>query len=168
MESMRSCFSRNPLTAGRCILIAVDGSECSKQAFHYYLKWIARPDDSLVIFHAIEPVSLPSMSINNLGSVPSDEWSKIVQNNLQRVKELESEYAAECQAHNVTHQFLYEAVDQTGEAIVVKAARHHARLVILGSRGLGVFRRTIMGSISDYVLHHANIPVCVVPLNAET
>lgn len=33
----------------------------------------------------------------------------------------------------------------------------------MGSRGLGTIRRTILGSVSDYVVHHANVPVVVCP-----
>lgn len=38
-----------------------------------------------------------------------------------------------------------------------------ARVVILGSRGQGKLRRTILGSVSDYVVHHADCTVIIVP-----
>ncbi|RUS88607.1 hypothetical protein EGW08_003633 [Elysia chlorotica] len=31
----------------------------------------------------------------------------------------------------------------------------------VGTRGLGKFRRTMLGSVSDYILHHAHVPVLV-------
>ena len=36
-----------------------------------------------------------------------------------------------------------------------------ASLVVTGSRGLGVIRRTVLGSVSDYVLHHVKVPVVI-------
>ena len=33
----------------------------------------------------------------------------------------------------------------------------------MGTRGLGKIRRTFLGSVSNYVLHHAHIPVIIVP-----
>lgn len=38
-----------------------------------------------------------------------------------------------------------------------------AECIILGSRGLGTIRRTILGSVSDYVTQHMTIPVLLVP-----
>lgn len=48
-----------------------------------------------------------------------------------------------------------------GEQIVKKAEDIEATLVITGSRGLGTIRRTVLGSVSDYVIHHSHVPVIV-------
>lgn len=48
------------------------------------------------------------------------------------------------------------------EVIVGVAARSHADLIVLGSRGLGGMESFLLGSVSDRVLHHAHCPVMVV------
>lgn len=46
--------------------------------------------------------------------------------------------------------------------VVVKAANDEkANMVVMGTRGMGVVRRTILGSVSDYVVHHAHCPVVI-------
>ena len=50
-----------------------------------------------------------------------------------------------------------------GEAICNAVKECEADLVVMGSRGLGTVRRTIMGSVSDYVLHHVNVPCIICP-----
>jgi nucleotide-binding universal stress UspA family protein len=48
-----------------------------------------------------------------------------------------------------------------GEVIVDMALEEKASMIVMGTRGLGTIRRTIMGSVSDYVVHHAHCPVVV-------
>jgi nucleotide-binding universal stress UspA family protein len=61
----------------------------------------------------------------------------------------------------------------TGEAVVGHAFEELERLseevdlLVLGSRGYGPVRRTLLGSTSDRVIHHAACPVVVIPRGAE-
>ena len=50
-----------------------------------------------------------------------------------------------------------------GEAIVQVAKEEKCCYVVMGTRGLGTVRRTIMGSVSSYVVHHAHCPVMICP-----
>jgi len=49
-----------------------------------------------------------------------------------------------------------------GESICKVAKENDVTMVVLGSRGLTKMRRTILGSVSDYVVHNSHLPVCVV------
>jgi nucleotide-binding universal stress UspA family protein len=55
----------------------------------------------------------------------------------------------------------------TRDTILHEAARLHADLIVLGSRGHGALRRALLGSISEGVLHHATCPVLVIPAAAH-
>ena len=47
-------------------------------------------------------------------------------------------------------------------ALVVQAAKEEkADMIVMGTRGLGKIRRTILGSVSDYVVHHSPCPVVI-------
>ena len=50
-----------------------------------------------------------------------------------------------------------------GEVICKIVEEEKPDMVIMGTRGQGLVRRTILGSVSDYVVHHAHIPVGVIP-----
>ena len=49
-----------------------------------------------------------------------------------------------------------------GDAIVDVAAEIKAGLIVVGSRGLGGFKRLLMGSVSEAAVHHTACPVLVV------
>ena len=53
------------------------------------------------------------------------------------------------------------AREKVGHGIVKKATSLEVGLIVLGTRGHGLIRRTILGSVSDYVLHHSSIPVVI-------
>jgi nucleotide-binding universal stress UspA family protein len=56
------------------------------------------------------------------------------------------------------------ATGKPGEIIVNTAKTEKASLIVIGSRGLSKLKRTLVGSVSDFVLHHAHCPVCICKL----
>jgi nucleotide-binding universal stress UspA family protein len=49
-----------------------------------------------------------------------------------------------------------------GEGIVACVEKHNVDAVYLGSRGLGVMKRTFLGSVGDYCAHHLKCPVMII------
>lgn len=60
----------------------------------------------------------------------------------------------------------YKMIHDTGkpgEVIIDYSKKENATCIVMGSRGLGKIRRTLIGSVSDYVVRHSLIPVVVIP-----
>ncbi|XP_078339646.1 universal stress protein Sll1388-like [Crassostrea virginica] len=53
--------------------------------------------------------------------------------------------------------------EKPGEGILKTAKDLNADMIVMGSLGMGTVRRTILGSVSDYVLHHSPVPVIICP-----
>ena len=70
--------------------------------------------------------------------------------------------------YQIHYKFFEESCSKPGEGICCAAEKHKADLIIMGTRGLSTLRRTVLGSVSDYVLHHSNVPVAVVPNPEES
>jgi nucleotide-binding universal stress UspA family protein len=51
----------------------------------------------------------------------------------------------------------------TAEAILSEAEAAGAKAIVIGSRGLTGLKSVLLGSVSQAVIHHADLPVVVVP-----
>lgn len=58
----------------------------------------------------------------------------------------------------ITHEVLGGSA---ARAIVEKAEHWHADLIVVGSHGHSMWKRTLLGSVSDLVMHHAPCSVLV-------
>ena len=47
-------------------------------------------------------------------------------------------------------------------ALIHQIKEGHHDLVVMGSRGRGAIRSSLLGSVSHYVLHHSHVPVLIV------
>lgn len=147
----------------RRVIIPVDGSQHSLRAIAWYKENIYRSDDAVILFYATEGVSLPSVSLKTPMQVPLNEWESIVQAHQAKMAEVEKTATDACTQEGIEHTFETGTNPRPGEAIVEAIQRFNIDLVVMGSRGLGAFRRTFLGSVSDFVLHHCGKPVSIIP-----
>lgn len=85
----------------------------------------------------------------------------MVENN-KKVAEVENRYSVLCTQQKIKHKISIRS-GNPGEEIVDAAKADSVDVVVMGTRGLGTIRRTVLGSVSDYVIHHIKIPVLIVP-----
>ncbi|ELT98386.1 hypothetical protein CAPTEDRAFT_225081 [Capitella teleta] len=151
----------SPSGQKRIIVIAVDASKQSDEAFNYYCENLHKPDNEVIVLHSPE-LSNVHMRMLKGDDAPYDEWQKIMQQEKERWSALEKKFTYQLKENNITHgKFMVEPSSKPGEAIVKASNDIGATMVITGTRGQGSLRRTIMGSVSDYVVHHAAVPVIV-------
>ena len=159
-----SCNGASASTDGRTVILPVDASEHSERAFSYYVKNFHRESDTLVLIHIVEPVATVS-TYGLAGQTPAfiDEMTRELAKAEEHGKELGKKYIQMCKAYSIKFRFLLHVGCKAGEHILHYVKEHHVDLIVMGSRGMGKIRRTFLGSVSDHVLHHAHIPMCIVP-----
>jgi nucleotide-binding universal stress UspA family protein len=79
-----------------------------------------------------------------------DEAQHVADDAVARVRQLAP--SLDCTAEVLNGQPAEELLQSSADA----------DLVVIGSRGLGGFKRLMLGSVSDQVVHHATCPVLVV------
>ncbi|XP_068670852.1 universal stress protein Slr1101-like [Montipora foliosa] len=143
----------------RKVAIPIDASEHSERACDWYFKNMYRKDgDKVFIIHVSEMAPQ-----GKLETITKEDWDQHVKDHTQKVKDLEEKYKAKmcCEEADFAVKLLSGA--KPGEAIVKAIKECEADVVVMGSRGMGVLRRTFVGSVSDYVMHHAHVPVIICP-----
>ncbi|XP_053405900.1 universal stress protein Sll1388-like [Mercenaria mercenaria] len=150
--------------AQRKVLIAMDGSKHATGAFEWFVKNMYKDSDTVIMVYCAESGDnlIQFSQLENPSVIPTmiAEHDKEVQKVLQTIDDI-------AKKHKVEHTV--ERLHQPAGESIVKAARDHkADIIVCGTRGLGVIRRTIMGSVSDYIVHHSHVPVLVCKLEDVT
>ena len=148
----------------RTIMIPIDGSENSIRAFNWYVDNVKKDGDLLVFVNVIEPVI--SSSVFGPLDAPPFYTTQAAEDGLEQKiaggKVLCKEYLQRAKDNGVMSKAFLHIDSKPGRALVDSCNDHNISFVVMGNRGLGTIRRTFMGSVSDYVLHHANRPVMII------
>src|SRR5436853_5213025 len=150
------------------ILGAQDGSESSQRAAQAALELAEKLKADLVVLHAISPptsyyhstiasptgMSLPAPSQHEIDAYYA--YARKVA--LGIVGETESK--AKKQGIHVKTE-IPEAVSSIVETIVNHASKENVDLIVVGTRGLGGFKKLLLGSVSSGIVSHAHCPVLV-------
>ncbi|KAJ7392197.1 hypothetical protein OS493_013571 [Desmophyllum pertusum] len=142
----------------RRIAMAVDQSEWSEQAFEWFMENIYCEGDQVILLHVVEQPHLPFLA----DAMVIEEWKHEVQKIEEKLKVLEKKYIDRCKELKIAMRFKVEQ-GKPGEKICEMALKEKATLIVLGSRGSGLIRRTVLGSVSNYVIHHTKIPIILCP-----
>ncbi|CAL8100790.1 unnamed protein product [Calicophoron daubneyi] len=148
----------------RRILMPVDGSEHSERAFNWYLENVMRPGDGLYLTHIVEPMSSGvNYSMASKSPALKEDFARHINKLVESGRNLRSKFLSRCEAQGLPASFTIHVGTKPGEHIVRLVQNKGANLVVVGNRGIGTMKRTFLGSVSDYILHNAGVPVLIVP-----
>ncbi|CAI5478650.1 unnamed protein product [Closterium sp. Yama58-4] len=154
------------LTMARTILFAVDSSEDSYNAVRWAAEHLLRQGDRIVILHAQSQPDLVQGMVAK--DVPLDP--ETVESIRTHISNLSRRTLQKCQEICAAHKFSAETRVEIGDARMViceQAEQLSADLLVVGSRGLGLLTRQLLGSVSSYCVHNAPVPVLVVRPEGE-
>ncbi|CAL1546404.1 unnamed protein product [Lymnaea stagnalis] len=122
------------------------------------------PDTEVIVAHSSTHHGKPFSHVQNLmpSMMTSDAsvMSRMIQQEEEEVNKIVGQIKGKLTQSGVKGKLL-RLSGEPGAAIVQAAMEHKVHCIVTGSRGLGTVRRTLIGSVSDYILHHSNCPVLV-------
>ena len=136
-------------------LVAVDGSEHSKKAVDLAIDMAKKWHAEIILIHVREEREVPKgleelMKIEGIRSF--GDYAEFVCRSDQFLGEAEESVKA---ANGIEVERICINGDPADE-ILEAAKRYNADVIVMGSRGLGRFSRSFMGSVSSKVCNHAN------------
>jgi nucleotide-binding universal stress UspA family protein len=157
------------------LLVAIDFSVNSRHVFDEALALAQKTGSSLMLLHVLsnEEEGSPNMPI--IGSeyylTIADEIARIHQKQWQEYEnrglEILQDYTKEATAAGVTSEFT-QNLGSPGRTICELANSWGADLIVIGRRGHSGISELIMGSVSNYVMHHAPCSVLTIQGKVST
>ena len=139
------------------ILVAVDGSESSKNALEQALEHSAKWNAELLIVSVVPPIS----SVTYLGQ------HEYITHYREFLRESQKKVLTEVSSIVKNHypDIKFETRLEEGrpsDAIVDIAAKEDVDLIVMGSRGMGGIRGWVLGSTSRSVVNSCTKPILIV------
>lgn len=149
------------------VMVPYDGSPSSRAALEEAARFAQEdPGLTLRIVHILDTETAVAALLDKEARAASDVPADHIRELLQRVID-EADAAVHRQIDGIleglSNRVVIEFLEETspGAQIVAYAAENGCDLIVMGSRGLGAIRG-MLGSVSNYVLREAGVPVLVV------
>ncbi|KAK2150690.1 hypothetical protein LSH36_395g02051 [Paralvinella palmiformis] len=126
------------------VLIPIDWSENAERAFDWYIYQLHKKGTQIILMHFIEATK-----------------QKEIEQKEVKMLELQEVYETRLLQLKIDHQWVTGVGTNPGEHIVRVSLEHDVDMIVMGARGLGKLKRTILGSVSDHVLSKTKVPVLI-------
>lgn len=138
----------------KTILVAIDGSAVSRQAFEAAIEHAFAWKSKLHAVYVIET--------GLFTDIPADSKLEIMYSLLEQEGKTALDLIEEiAKKKNIEVKTHFEQ-GHAGDAIILKSEELKADLIVMGSHGKSDIDRILLGSVSSFVVEHSSISVLVV------
>lgn len=138
------------------LLACVDGSRASEAAVAWATREALMRQLPITLLHVVEQIVVGWPVGQMFLEMP--QWQKEnAQHVIDRALEIFSATVGDSDSPRVHTEVVYSKVVST----LIDASKG-ARMIVVGSQGLGALGRLLLGSVSTGVVHHAHCPVAVI------
>jgi len=143
------------------VVIPVDRSQQAEAAFEWYCQRVHKPNNTVHVVHCQE-IEHPGGEHYPDYAVTPEAFAEVLEKTKKSDLDLVAKYESRLQELGIKGM-VHAQMGKPGEVVISTADKLKATHIVMGTRGYGIVRRTILGSVSEYVVHHTKVPVTVVP-----
>ena len=136
-------------------LVAVDSSEGANRAARFASQLAAETNGSVALLYVYDA---PTASLLGMEALSPAQMEKARHDVARGSFEAAKRAIGETSVPITTHT----ALGHPGHEIVSYAIANSPEMIVMGPRGLSPIRGLLLGSVSEYVVRHAQCPVLVV------
>jgi nucleotide-binding universal stress UspA family protein len=145
------------------IVVAVDGSANAERAAQMAAGLARKHNSELIVVYALTSSDIVATSSTQSYMPKIDYSSAYYLEALKQGNKLVDQTVEFAKKQGVSARGVVDrSVSSTVEAIINQATNLHADLIVIGTRGIGGFKRLLLGSVSSGVVSHAPCSVLVV------
>lgn len=145
------------------VLVAYDGSLASQYALEKSLPMLRQQQAQVLLLSVIPEVEIPAFPAGGDLQVP---WSGMPSNEMEEKLKHTGQQILEKAVQDVENNGLIcqtKVLYGPPRMMICQVAQEeNMDLIVMGSRGLGAIKRLLLGSVSNYVVHHAPCSVLIV------
>lgn len=141
------------------ILVATDGSALSDKAVAHALN-LAKLSGAAVVALNVIP-RYPRSFLEGGATIDASEIKRIEAQWTEQAQTVLNKIKAEGKAAGVSVKTSVAKSDLVAETIITAAAKHQADLIVMASHGRKGIKRLLLGSETQHVLTHSQVPVLV-------
>lgn len=155
------------------ILVPIDGSEPSKNAFKLALALASKMDSEVILLNVadvnemtypVEQFDILTDSYFGKKDMPAGEYKDYRADVFKAANEKGNELTREL-VEQIPEGITYAVTTKIGTPgpTIVRAVKElEADMVVMGNSGKGALSSFVTGSVSQYVMHHVECPVTIV------
>ena len=137
------------------VLVPVDGSENSNRALKHALSLSSKLKSKLTILNVLEVPPFVYVQSQKLVDSVMTSLEKEAKNILDVAQNQAKEF-------DVEYETALLKGDNIASIIIDYNKKNDFDIIVIGSRGHGKFKTTLLGSVSNNVLHHSKNPVLII------
>ncbi len=144
------------------ILVATDGSNNAERAVRAAVQLAKRFKAELIILNVVMELVPPVYSPIGV-DVPAVDYTAYLQRAEADGKKIAADAGKIVESEGVKYKVaVMRSVTSVAEAVLQEATTESVNLIVMGTRGLGGFKKLLLGSVSSAVVDHASCSVLVV------